>query len=182
MVNFTVMTFGDITNTFIAAASFGKGRIVVFSWEGLVGDFIKGRERNEDLHDNIIKWTTKSPADVDIEEVKVIDIANITEFRDVEEQLGDKPAVIAWKSVKAKSEEFIVSLTVWIRDGGAFVCGLTPWAWARGAKIEQIPTFHLLKVSFLSILKYFCNIFSVRTRIFKINMLVKLVQDPIKFG
>ena len=133
----------DVTNTFIAAASFGKGRIVAFSWEGLTNDFIKDK-KNVQLYENIIKWTTKS-REID-DDVKIIDIERITEFKDVSEQFGDKPTVIAWRGSRAKSEEFMQSLRMWIGNGGAFVCGVTPWAWARGGEIQQIPTYDLLKV------------------------------------
>ncbi len=81
--------------------------------------------------------------------MKVISINEADNFCDVLGEVGDNKAVIVWKEVSPKSPEFMKGLQQWIQNGGAFVCGVTPWYWARGRSVQQIPTFRLLKVVFL---------------------------------
>ena len=144
------MTHGDVTHTFIAAASHGEGRIVAFSWQSLTDDFISDRRRNKLLNDNIVKWVTKSP-DTKREDVNIINIDKMKNFEDVRKLFNDKPTIIGWRGDTARNEKFMKSLSTWIRKGGSFVCGVTPWAWARrGRKYQQIPIFRLLKVNLCS--------------------------------
>ena len=143
------MTHGDVTNTLVAAASYGEGRIVVFSSESLTNVFILHRH-NKLFNDNIVKWVTKSP-DLKREDVNVIHIEKMTNFEDVRKLFNDKPTIIGWRGDTARNEKFMKSLSTWIRKGGSFVCGVTPWAWARrGRKCQQIPIFCLLKVNHYS--------------------------------
>ena len=146
-----VITHGDVTNTFVAAASYGEGRIVAFSWQALTDDFILDRSRNKQFSDNIVKWVTKSP-DNKREDVNVINIDKITNFEYVKELFNDKPTIIGWRGDTARNDQFMNSLSMWIKKGGSFVCGVTPWHWAkRGGMIyQQIPTFGLLKVNICS--------------------------------
>ena len=144
------MTHGDVTNTFIAVASHGEGRIVAFSWQSLTDDFISDRRRNKPLNDNIVKWVTKSP-DTKREDVNFINIDKMKNFEDVRKLFNDKPTIIGWSGSTARNKKFMKSLSTWIRKGGSFVCGVTPWAWARrGRKYQQIPIFRLLKVNLCS--------------------------------
>ena len=113
---------------------------------GLTDDFQKDRERNKQLYDNIVRWITKSP-EKDLTDINIINIDRITEFQDVREKMRDHQTVIAWNGNTPRSEEFINQLTRWIKNGGAFVGGLTPWAWARkGRTVKQIPIYDLFKV------------------------------------
>ena len=140
------MTYGDVTNTFVAAASYGSGRIVAFSFKPLTDDFILDRQRNKPLNDNIVKWLTNSP-DTRREDVNIINIDKMKNFEDVRELFNEKPTIIGWRGDTNRSEKFMKNLSKWIRTGGSFVCGMTPWAWARrGRNYKQIPIFRLLKV------------------------------------
>ena len=147
----TVMTHGDATNTFIAAASFGEGRIVAFSWKHLTHGFITDYHKNKQLNDNIVKWVTKLP-DNKREDVNVINIDRMTNFEDVKKQFNDKPTIIAWMGDTTRNDQFMNSLSNWIEKGGSFVCGVTPHGWARNYKrsYQQIPIFRLLKVNLCS--------------------------------
>ena len=144
------MTPGDVTNTLVAAASYGEGRIVVFSSKSLTNAFIFDNHTNKQFNDNIVKWVTKSQ-DIRREDVNVIHIHKMTNFEDVRKLFNDKPTIIGWRGDTARNEKFMKSLSTWIRKGGSFVCGVTPWAWMRGGKkYQQIPIFCLLKVNHYS--------------------------------
>ena len=146
------MTYGDASNTFVAAASYGEGRIVAFSHKNLLNSFNRDYYKNKKFNDNIVKWVTKSQH-IKREDVNVINIHKMTNFEDVRKHFNHKPTIIGWESTTARSNEFMKSLSMWIKKGGSFVCGLTPWSWKKkqkGRQYQQIPIFSLLKVSLCS--------------------------------
>ena len=146
------MTHGDAANTLVAAASYGEGRIVAFSSKLLTNYFISDHQKNKKFNDNIVKWVTKSP-DTKREDVNIINLDQMKNFEDVRNCFNDKPTIIGWRGDAARNENFMKSLSMWIRKGGSFVCGISPEKWERqqkGRKYQQIPIFCLLKVNHYS--------------------------------
>lgn len=113
------------------SAELGKGRVVVFSHNSLLGDFEnfeRNKFGNERFNRNVIKWITKGTDDG----------TKIQKFGSYIGTLDKLPAdskVLTWSGWPELTTEARNQLFEWIEGGGGLICGCCPWGVSQLKKV-----------------------------------------------
>ncbi|CAH1784769.1 unnamed protein product [Owenia fusiformis] len=106
----------------IAAAQYGKGKVVVLGHDLFILEFKKGSKKYMELFENIKAWVSNRECDktpLFIDDVKTID------------EIYDCQVVMA-KTCEDKSQQFLDDLSELIYNKGlGLICGVTPWGWQQ---------------------------------------------------
>ena len=137
-----VLTGHKVEDVIIAAATLGKGRIVVFSHDAFGMEFgnQEGCFENKPLYDNIKKWllSKSNPSCKILRLDKAAQVCSMKELKDYD-------IVSSVACEERTSRDLIIQ---YIKEGGSFIHSATPWGWSMlnpNKDISEMPYLDILK-------------------------------------
>lgn len=143
-----VFTGENPADVFLAAAEYGEGRIFVASHDVYLHWWrTKATGLEGDLINRIVQWLTRGSG---ADDTNTIEVSKLNDDADLSSY---KLIVLSYERFNEKINE---NLRVYVEDGGALFCSLTPWAFATD--LNNFLAFSFLQ-NYCGILltdKYFC--------------------------
>ncbi|CAF3443400.1 unnamed protein product [Rotaria socialis] len=130
-----VICGADSNNVIAAASLLGRGRCLVFAHSGYPYMFINVDVEDRRFVENCRLWLAKGRN------------AQFVLIDDTQ-SLSDVPldeTILVWNGECIKNDTFMQNLHDYLRQGGALVCGATPWGWLQlnsGKILSDLPFFH----------------------------------------
>ncbi|CAF1271314.1 unnamed protein product [Didymodactylos carnosus] len=118
------------------AARSGLGRVLVFAHNGYVSTFQSPIDSKfQPFVNNCIKWLVRDEYVTDEQVVRIDDIESM-------KNVPGNVKILLWDGHCDKSEIFTNDLKEYVLNGGAMVCGSTPWGWLQlneGKPLQDFP-------------------------------------------
>ncbi|CAF2794862.1 unnamed protein product [Rotaria sp. Silwood2] len=126
-----VLCGDDSKNVVVVATRVGNGRCLVFAHNGYPGIFLTNDTKDKGFVENCRRWLSR-------EEDAQFESINATDSMD---KVKKSETILVWNGHNNKSDKFMDDLCIYLKEGGALVCGVTAWGWLQGNKNKLLSDF-----------------------------------------